>query len=296
MAEETTVMDSPTVDTPEITTEDTGQIQDDVQSKQDVSTDTPANEPEKIEIPDKATTEWGRVTKALKNLQEENARLKESQTTREPEPKPEPKTQTRGSEDDHPALRGIYLDENDQALIDGEYMTRRQIIREYERDASIADLKAWRDGRVTADEQAKQEVIVSNLRQELQESISSNVIELSAKMFPDVPADQSELLNEQLFSTLDTILAKKTADGVELSPEMLTDSIAETFTKFRALFGVVGSAQLKDNEQFNTNHPVKPGGTPGQELPKDPFSLPKHARAKLIAAAEDVVSKITGRK
>ena len=224
----------------------------------------------KIEIPEPARKEIGRMAKALANLQAENAALKADSVTKSDQAKP-----AKPKGDDHPALAGLTPDDDGEYLVNDRYMTRQEVIDAYDSKQDTADVRARLERLEQARDNDKREAEFNKTVTELHEHITSNVKSLRAEHFAEVPADKVAAFDNSLLRNVYSLVEEKTTEGAELSEALLTEAISQAFAEHRELMGILGAAQVANNDKTKSQHPVAPGGTPGAEAAKDPLSLPQ---------------------
>jgi len=237
---------------------------------------------EKPELPETARKEIGRMANALAKLQAENAALKAGSVTKTTGPTD---AAAKSKTADHPALKGLTPDEDGDYLVDGNYYSRDELIKQYDSSRGYDELRERLDRMESTAENAQRDAEYNRTVTELHDKLSANVKDLRGQMFPDVPAAKQEMFDNRLLRNVYAMIEEKTQKGAELTEELLVGAITDTFTEERELLGILGAAQVADNTKSKSQHPVAPGGIPGAAAPKDPLSLPQRVAESLADKA-----------
>lgn len=243
----------------------------------DTDADIEAEDTPEPRLSDKALKEIGRLTKALADRQAEIAKLKAQQTDSKTA-KSDTKQPTK-NDDVHPALKGLELDTDGTALVDGQWVPQALLIQQHELREELAEIK---QRFADADAQAEQARIES-ARQELFETIVEAATDACKNAFPNIPSDKEALVNKVVLTFTDSALSKALNDGAELTDELIVDSITDALREAKSVLGLFGARQLASNADYARKHRVKPDGTPGTPTPKDPDKMTKAERNSWLA-------------
>lgn len=245
----------------------------------------------KPEIPDAARKEIGRMANALAKLQAENATLKADSVTKAA-PTEKPATAKQSKQADHPALSGLTPDDDGDYLVDGTYYTRDELIAKYDQTHGLDEIRARLDRMESAAQQKERQAEYNRTVKELNDQLSANVKDLRKELFPEIPAEKSDLFDNRLLRNVYAVIEERTGSGSELSEELLLGAITDVFSEERELLGLLGSAQVADNTKSKAQHPVAPGGIPGVETPKDPLTLPQRVAEAMADKAARIAESM----
>ncbi len=201
--------------------------------------------------------EVGRMIGIIKNLQAENAKLKEGKTG-------EPATVDNPL--DHPALKGLKTNDDGEVLYHGAWVPPEYAIKHAETESRLADLEDKFKGK-ESDEAANK---LAGAHQKLYAAISDSITESRKDAFPDITdAAEADDIDELIAMHVDKYLEAKLADGEELSEVLISESISKAIERITARFGRYGVKQFIKNTEHREANPTKPKGSPGTEAEKN---------------------------
>ncbi len=192
-------------------------------------------------------------------------------------------SRTEGIDDDplkHPAVKGLRVDEDGFVDYHGTLLHPNTVIAMHEERAEMQgkldkalDLL---ESRGRAESEAAEAARVREAEDGITETISSTVKEMLPTVFPNLPEAKSALLTKRVLNDSQDNFADLIEDAkrhgelsLENLPELVQQSIAKAFEENWELYGdAYVERQHKHNEDYEKQHPVRPGGTTGTSAPK----------------------------
>jgi hypothetical protein len=250
--------------------------------------DKPA-ESSDVKLSENLQKELDRRTKALKNLQAENARLKEGKGGEKPAEKPaEVTTQTKvdtpadlSDPMKHPALKGLKPGEEDGTVIfrGAEVPAEFVIGLHEEREAMQSEINGLKGmqtqidalkGLIDGDQTARSQAQLEQAQGALFEAAQTAVVEMREQALPNLPKELTARVDKNILRDTDEYLTAALESGKELSADLVAECARQALSDAKTLFGIFGAKQVDGNSRYASEHPVKPDGQPGTHKPAEP--------------------------
>jgi hypothetical protein len=243
--------------------------------KTGIDTGKGSDEPEKSLEIIQLEKNLGRTINALKNLQAENAKLKEA--GKDAGKAGDPSKDGKG--DEHPALKGLGEPDEEGLIYDPKTkmrVTPEYLVDRYETNQKLEELAGKRE----KDDLNRCEAQVDQARNAVLEHVAGHLLSKREEMFPDLKDEQARRVDRVMFTIFDEMIAEK-LDGKKLEeaePSLILDTAKDTMKELSQVFGVFGAKQIQSNQDYLKRFPLKPDGQPGVHPPKPLHQMTRKER------------------
>lgn len=248
--------ESTDVDTAEGTeaTEQDAEPQGQAAEAAEESSETPEAGSEASRGPSRASE---RIRGLVSKLNEANSRLKEYESLVSAPP-----ATTAGPTPNQ--FSALEPDADGEVLYHGQYVTVEYANHMQEIEQRL-DATAQSARKYDEDQHRAQ---VEKAQAALYRDVEASVISMRESNLPQLPKDITSDVDEILLRDVDNFITRAINEGKQLSPELIVEASKTALARARRVFGAMGEAQIKDNQQYAETHKVRPGGLPGVKPPK----------------------------